>query len=307
MAKKGDTQNTDAGNYIIGAGITGLLAGYLLKDYKIISREENIGGQLKATFQLGPRFVRYNKDFVKILKKLKIKFLVKHVKIGYFNGTEILDEPTEEMKLKYAQYTRKHNALQQSFMNDGLNKMKILKFDMDLFIDKLKRSLKDRITNSNATDIDLNKKIIMLDNDTYLNYDKIVSTIHYSDFCNLVGEKDNFTYGDIFFFLVDNNVIPYDSKHYAFIYIISDDIPFNRVTKIKIGSVLEAPRPLTKQQMEQFGVKQYYILKNCKLKGEYKIIPIQNVTFLGRYATLENETRIHNIVERIAEIKKGEN
>jgi len=304
MKKRDGLKNADAGNYIIGAGVTGLLAGFLLKDYKIISRKENIGGQLNAPFQLGPRFVRKNRSIVSILKKLKVEFLVKNVKIGYFNGEEVLDSPTEEMRNKYISMTRGQTQNASSFMNDSLNTMKVLKFDMDSFIFKLQDEMKKQIIDNNVKHIDLETKEITLDDGTVLKYKKLISTIHYADFCSLVGKKVDLQFGDIFFFLTEKNAIPYDKK-YAFMYIISNNLPFNRMTQTKDGVVLESPRPLSTFDMEKYKIKRYYVLKNGKLKGSYNVEKIEGVNFLGRYATLDNEVRIHNVCDKIMEIKNG--
>jgi hypothetical protein len=304
MKKSGDLKNADAGNYIIGAGVTGLLAGLLLNDYKIISRKENIGGQLNAPFQLGPRFIRKNKSIVSLLKKLKVDFLVKNVKIGYFNGEEVLDSPTEEMKQTYVNKTRGQTQNSNSFMNDGLNTMKVLKFDMDAFIFKLQDEMKKQIIDSDVVKIDVDKKELILDNGRVLKYNKLISTIHYVDLCSLINKKTDLQFGDIFFFLTDKTAIPYDKK-YAFVYIISDNLPFNRMTNTKDGVVLESPKSLSKIDFDRYKIKRYYILKNGKLKGTYNVEQIPGIVLLGRYATLDNEIRIHNICDKIMELKKN--
>ena len=88
--------------YIIGAGLNGLIASYYLKDYYLIDKKENIGGQFVSKFPLGPHFIHYNKKFEKLLKELKIKYTIKVAKTAYYYKQKIHKKLTKEMIKEYS-------------------------------------------------------------------------------------------------------------------------------------------------------------------------------------------------------------
>ena len=289
--------------YIIGAGISGLLLAYFYRDAKVICREENVGGQLKAQFQMGPRFIRKTESFVKLLDTLAISHTTKTIKVGYFDGVVISNNPNDSFKSEYSFKTRGTREVSKNALNDGLNEMEVIEFDMMLLIRKLNDIAKDRMINANVVKIDTRAHTILLDNGEELMYDKLFSTIHYKEFCSLAKLECNFEFSDIYFYLSKKLLLRLNHD-YSFIY-IADSSPFTRVSIIEQGYCYESPRQLTPGELERYGIIDSLELKNSKLRGKYEIEDVNDVIQVGRWAQLDGDVRMHNSVEKIEEILNG--
>ena len=85
-------------NYILGAGIAGLIAKYYNPTYTLISPE--VGGQLKKSKNLLLTFFIHNHPATReLLNTLKIKFKEERIKIYYFYNGKILN--SIDKKLNY--------------------------------------------------------------------------------------------------------------------------------------------------------------------------------------------------------------
>jgi len=290
-------------NYIIGGGLTGLLCAYYLKDYKLISKQQNLGGQLKSSFQLGPRFVRHNKHLIRLLNDLKIKFKTKIIRTGYYDGEHILDKMNYHLARKYALTTHNSKLVSENFMNDGLTEMEVLDFKMKDLIKLLTAKVKNRIINANVVSTNNYTRLLLLSNNKKLQYNKLISTIHYINLCSLLGKLDNVKCKDIYFYYTKKAPIKFDKNKFSFIYCITRNLPFNRITVCKDYFVLESTDELTATEKKYYKITQTECLKNCKINNMYELIKFKNITPVGRYATLDNEKRIHTVIDDIVKLK----
>lgn len=289
--------------------MAGLITAYYLKDYYLISKKDNVGGQFNSTFQLGPRFIKFNLNLKKLLVKLKINYSIKPIKVGYITGLLIKDYITKKELSSYNKKVGRKTNIKGS-LNDNLQVMKILDFDMKELIDKLELILKseNRIIYDEVVKIDLKNKRLYVgekkDNRATYSYDKLISTIHYKDFCKLSRIKCDAKFGDIYFYLVDKKYfeIVQNLNDYSFVYVI-DNSDINRITILKDKLVFESNKKMKNNHL----ILDNHILKNAKLLKNYSIKKIKNVVFLGRYAELNQEIRVNNLVDKILEIKKHEN
>ena len=247
-------------NYIIGGGPAGLIAGFFLKDFSVISKKSNLGGQLSSSFQLGPRLVRTNTNFKTLLDMLGVDNSERNVTVGYYANGNILSSLTEEMKNEYSLRTRQSNTQLSTSMNDGLGEMTVIDFDSRFLISKLESVLENRLINSNVTHINPSCHTLVLDGSNERNYSQLVSTIHYLDFCKLLGESSELKFSDIHFFLSPKSPVAFDDK-YSFLYCIDDNLPFTRITPFNKGFVLEGARELTSNEITQYEITNSKVLK----------------------------------------------
>ena len=285
--------------HIIGAGLSGLITAYYLKDYYLIDKKENIGGQFNHSFLLGPRFVKYNEEFKRLLKELGIKYTIKKARVGYSYKDSIYSKLTSKMKKEYCSKTR-NSKDEKSFMCDKNNTFCYLDFDFKIFIDTIFSKIKDRFIDGYISTISIYKNHIYLNCGNYtIDSEKVISTIHYKNFCKLVNKKYVSQNKDIYFYCCERNES--DTNKFDFIYYIDKNTPINRITYTKKFIIVEATRNI---KIINRKVIDKYVLTDYKLSSKNKIKEFKNIKFLGRYATLDNSKRINNIFEEIKNAKK---
>lgn len=112
---------------ILGGGIAGLIAQYYFPDAVLIS--DRIGGQLKAKFPAGPRYMHdgpHTKEFLEeFLPYWKID--VKRINIGYYYDKSLHQDITPELKKSYLIKTRgEKGVMKEDIMSSGKNSFNIL-------------------------------------------------------------------------------------------------------------------------------------------------------------------------------------
>lgn len=281
--------------YIIGAGLNGLIAAYYLKDYYLIDKKENIGGQFSNKFSLGPRFIHYNKKFEKLLKELKIRYSIKKVKVGYVYKNNMYNNLTKKMKEEYALKTR-NSKDDKSFLSDKKRNFKYLDFNKKKFINKLFKSIKDRFINELVKEIDIKANTFTTSYYIKTKYDKLISTIHYNIFCKLSNIENDNENSDIYIYCCKKNKD--DNGKFDYTYYIDEESPINRVTYYDNLMIIESIRCINPDR-KIMGTQ---ILKDYKL-SKNKIKKFKNITFLGRYANLDNSKRISDVIKDIKNVK----
>lgn len=282
--------------YIIGAGLNGLITAYYLKDYILIDKKENVGGQFNNKFPLGPRFIHYNKKFESLLKELRIKYEIKKAKIIYFYKGKLYKKLSPLMIKEYNLKTR-NSKDDESFLCNKNNNFKYLDFNHKKFINKIFKKIENRFINNLVKKIDIKSKVIILNNDKELKFDKLISTIHYKDFCKLNNIKYKPKNKDIYFYCCKNK---FKDMNVDFIYSIDKNDPVNRVSFNKNFMIIESIKIIT---LSNFEILDSCILKDYKLSNKNKVKKFKDVYFLGRYANLDNSKRINSIFEEIKNVK----
>lgn len=285
--------------YIIGAGLNGLIAAYYLKNCFIIDDVSKIGGQFANSFSLGPRYIRKDENFIKLLKELKIRYKIKKIRIGYHYQGKIHHKLNRAMKKEYAIKTR-NSKDDKSFLCDKNNNFEYLDFDYKTLITKLYNSVHNRFIDEQIKKIYVNDNCMFCECNKCIIYtNKLISTIHYKDFCKLMNVNYVSKNKDIYFYLLKRTKKDY--KNYDFIYFIDKNNPINRITYQDKYKIIESPSDFV---VSEDMIIQKTKLTDYKLSNKNKIKKFRNIFFLGRYANLDNSKRINSIFEDIKWLEK---
>lgn len=282
--------------YIIGAGLNGLITAYYLKDYYLIDKKENIGGQFKNKYPIGPRYIHYNKEFEKLLQELKIKYTIKTAIVKYCYKGRIVNKLTEQMKKEYAIKTR-NSKDDNSYMNDKNKNFRYFEFNIDVFVNKIFKKIQKQFINNSVKKIDIENSKIILNNNKILKYDKLISTIHYKIFCKIADILYKSKCKDIYIYWCKNSNIYFDVD---FIYHIDVKDPINRISYTNNFITIETVR---KVLLTNYDVINFMRLEDYKLSSRNRVRKYKNIIFIGRYANLDNSKRINSVIEEIKNVK----
>lgn len=297
--------------FILGGGVTGLIAGHFLRDFVVISKD--IKGQMSNELRLGPRYIYDNKYNRKLLKELKMTFSKRNVKIGFMCDGKITNKCSDEMKKIYLNKSRisgDDNVI-GSVMSSGKNNFNILECDQNILMDRLVESVGDRFISHNVDSIDLVDKTITVDN-KIIKYKKVISTINFGIFCKLCGESDdkniNDSFSDIYFYFVGllDDFVMNELCLYDYIYFVDEKYKFNRITKCNDMFVLESPVKL--EQSDCHGIlelRNEIVLKNVKISKNANVSDLNDVKFVGRFSQVDSSVKIHDTIKKIIELKKN--
>jgi len=302
--------NKEKKNYIIGSGISGLIAAFYLEDYTIISK--NIGGQFKNSLteveELGPRFLYDNELNRKLLKDLDIKHIPIEVKVGCLYEGEVLTEFTDELKKKYYKKSRRNSLknIVSGTMNSGRTKLRILDCNFSEIITKLHKLLKNRIIDDDVVSIDELNNVITTSSGKKLNFNKVISTVNYEIYKSLTKKEDDeryFTNVCFTFVRINDEEFNERIKGYKFVYVLDDKYDFYRITNLdnKNFYVLESRKVLNVSKNQE--VVNSIFLKNCKIIKDKKLEDIKKITFLGRFAQIDSSIKIHDVIKKVMETK----
>lgn len=168
---------------ILGGGVAGLVIANILPNSIVI--DKNPLGQLNTPFIPGPRVFKQNetvKNFLNLFYK-DYKEVVEHaIKIGYIDEGTILEEATDDFKVKYSMITRGTTKVEASFLSSGENTINILSDGTEHFYNKVFQNLtdnvKDRIVYDEVESISSKKKLITLKSGQEISYTKCYSTLN---------------------------------------------------------------------------------------------------------------------------------
>lgn len=292
--------------YILGAGISGLIFGFYNQDYTIISKD--IGGQFNHYFNLGPRYLHNDKYSRKFLKDIDLPVKKRKIKIGYceFNDT-IQAEPNPGFLEKYFEKSRGVKFQEEKcIMSENKTELDILEVDFKHLISLLKEKLKERIINKNAKSIDVFKGVIVCDDDSIIEYDKLINTIPLNSFCKISKIKNiNLTSKPITYVLC-KNFIP-NSKYFNYIY-YCNNANFHRATIEKDNIVLDIlGRKNGTELKEIFGSHyvDHFTLENAQIiPSDEKLFLPNNIKCVGRYGTWDREWKTETVIKHAIKFSK---
>ena len=278
---------------ILGSGIAGLIWGYYHPDYYIMGN--NIGGQMSSNFDLGPRYLHNSGKFVvDFLSELKVPFEHKTIKVGYLDDSGFVDNPSQEFREKYFMKSRNQTSLEQfdsSVMNSAKSEFEVLVVDFKKLISILYEKVCYRFLNGMVSSIDLNEKKFYANNVCF-KYSKLVSTIPLNIFSKISNLGLNLQSYDMSYFLVKNKFFDFDGFDY--IYDCRTNTAFHRITKTKLGSVLDFFGDMSNCLLPSENL---VFLKYAQIIPLKEKIEINNVKFVGRYGKWDRKVKIENIIE----------
>ena len=298
-------------NYIFGAGLSGLSCAFILMYLKKIN---NFFILSKGWGQniYGPKYLRKTKNteiFVEYLKEFsKIDIHLREFKVGYYYNGKINDNITKEKKIEYLKKTRGNDW--QKFLSSGMNSSKndiigyrLKNIDLALFnlfenfieIGEIEKIFLP-ISKGN---FDVSFKV--KNSDFHFNCNKIINTIPAPVFNYLCGDTKFVNPGQniyIYEIYIKNSytevLLGKNYEEYDFIYIIDEDSPLYRITKI--NSDIYHIESLQRLNFEYLSVA---LFKNMKIRGEVFPFENPNIYHIGRYAEWDNNLRLHDTIDLI--------
>jgi hypothetical protein len=276
-------------NFILGAGIAGLVMAELKRDEGFTVLAEKVGGQMKMPFPLGPRILHQTDKTAAFLKRVGITAEPKVFKCAYIVNGEITNKVTEQQKLQYYLKTRGNNKVNATTMSEG--KTSIIGWDINEInlVDVLYERNKGNIEYFKLEHVDAKNKLL----NYKLKYNSLISTIPLDILTRLVNgyfgdPKLNLKKREVHFHLCElENEFDYD-----YLYNI-DDPAITRMTKVQGNKiVVEA----TKQLDGYFVLK--HIAAKTQLEHELKLKKYHGIELVGRYAQHDHAVKTNDIIER---------
>lgn len=289
---------------ILGGGISGLLEAYFNPDAILIS--DQIGGQLKSNFQLGPKYLHVDEISKQFFKELNIVPPIRKIKIGFFYDDDIHSENTEENRKRYFKKTRSLSSEPYvSSMSGNLSEFDSFDIDLEKIIDILKNRIKNQIVLEKITKINLNKKEIITEKNKY-KYNDLISTIPLNVFLFLSNNseiaKHFVSSPTTFIFSKSLEHCPFQNfQSFDYVYVSEPNFDFHRITKVPNGVVFEYNSDTIKTLKTE---EDRVIMKVGQLIQNDVKIEIENVKFSGRYGSWKHNIKINNLLKQLYELHR---
>jgi len=277
--------------YILGGGITGLIYAFYNRDYKIITPE--IGGQMKSSFSLGPRYLHDTHYSRQLLNDLNIDIVESKIKIGYLSNKGFVT-PDNEFRKQYFMKSRNTNSLEHfdsSVMNSYKSEIDILKVDFNEIIEKLKTE----VINEKVESVDLQSNLI---NNT-IKFEHIISTMP-------INKLNLFDYN---FQSFDMNYVQYkifeDLQDYDYVYDIRTSTKFHRITKDSNFLICDYFNDVDIDTNNEYYIN-HTKLKNAQILSVDFVKDLSNIKFVGRYGTWNRKWKTESVIEDAIEFRNME-
>jgi len=300
-------------NYILGAGIAGLIAKYYNKNYTIISPE--IGGQLRKSKNLLMTFFIHNKFLCKeLLDDLKVPYKERRIDINYFYYGVLLNNLNKKQKVdfiknKMCEFDYDSNSLEVEDLNlsTETNYLDVLDLDINLLLDKLKT---EDIVTGKIKLINNNRKfLVLLDRDNKLvklDYNRLISTIPANDFFYMLYNY-NSNYSLRYLpttYVLSKNKPDFVVKDNIY-YVCDDNYIYNRVQKYCNDYVYEITgfpdEYLIRKNIGDFiEIERRYV--GVLFKDEVR--DLKNIKFIGRTAQWNHTIKVQDVIFKSKEINR---
>lgn len=298
--------------YILGSGLVGLITGHYNPRYKIIGTK--IGGQFKSSFSLGPRYFHDTPEIRSLLDSLKISYLIREIRVGYFYQGRIVHDIDLEAKKLYFRKSRLAYSMKDEHLNikhsmtSGIKKFNVLEFDMGQFIKKMPPVIEDTITHINTF-----KRYLIGKKEIYY-YSHLVSTIPAPTFDNLRNHVVYYDYCPITYFLVKSNTVDLEGNDYVYYVDVDDEIPWHRITKVGeklyVVEVAGFADVISDNRRQVSKVRKLGEILNHSFQLYGEVIgrgprySIPRIIKIGRYANWDHSKRIHEVVKDVQDLAK---
>jgi hypothetical protein len=271
--------------YILGGGISGLIAATFFDDFILITKRHT------PIFQ-GAFYLHCGENTEYLLNRLGFSLSKKVIKAGILYNGKIYTEPTKELRKIYWEQKLYQEGSPGNVFNQGNLQFEAYNIDFSAFYDIL---LETAISNdveiwlTEVKKIDLNSKKLYLENGSSYSFEKIISTIPYPVFCELADiSPKGIRYRNIF---IGRNPFISVPDEFDYLYILDPQISYYRATKAKNGSYYESL--IRGERIIKYG-KIFY--------GKAQNVP--NVYYLGRYAEWKPHIKVEDVVRRVLEWKR---
>ena len=284
-------------NFILGAGVNGLICAHLLKDYKVLGYPN--GSQDVSHFPLGPRFLHFSENLKTLLSELKLDTDTVTVKIGYYYKGKMHNECPENLRIEYFKKTRGDINFFKSSMSAGKNSITAFKTKPHEFYNELLLRHKERVVKEYASKIVLSSKKLTTSKEREFQYENLISTIPAPDFFNITRQfkkVSEFKSSDKYFYLAENFI---DLKEYDYVYFPEAKEKIQRVGKYKNKLVIETNKPLIDSRI---AIYNFIKLKNAQIISDTKVPNVKNVFFIGRYACWNHSKKINEVIDDVKKI-----
>jgi len=284
-------------SYILGGGITGLVAGFYT-GWPVIARR--VGGQLSRGFPLGPKYIYANSFNQELLEQLGIDTSTTVVKVGYFYRGRFV-KPSKQLQEAYSKKTR--GTVISGAMSGMLEEFAAFTVDPTIVVECLADECD--IIQDQIISIDLEERVMYGLHDIY-EYDLLVSTIPLPEFMELTGIRcSKLAWRSILFVAAECSSDLIWDNDYDYICFPGDE-PFYRITKLAPPNVVYefSVNPGYKVSIDYLPdtiPTDYYLLRYGKIVDK---IPIINgarygVKLLGRYGSWNPRMMLHHVIREV--------
>lgn len=285
-------------NYVLGGGHTGLIAGFLT-GFTVIA--PSIGGSMESSFPLGPRILHNDEYGEYLLDKLRIRTLPKIFKIGYYYKGEMHETMSEEMQQQYFNKTRGKGTPFASVMSGGKNFISGWDMNEIKLLDKLKE--KCNIIEDPIERVYLDIKHIVTGHRIF-QYDNMINTLNIGTFAKLVSLPYRIELQSHPTTFVQIYCPTEEFQGFDYIYLVDEETPFHRITKIKEGkAVLELRGALSLKKIdemkERFPTLEYKIVQGCQIVNSQNISSLEGIPMIGRYAQWNHSVKANDVIREV--------
>ena len=273
---------------ILGGGITGLTAGYLLNAPVITSE---VGGQNSEKFPLGPRYVHATKETKTFVKSLGLNSEERTVKVGYYYNHDYHTTISPEYVFEYNLKTRGAVSSKSSIGMGSFNALKTSFSELIKVLEPKVEIVKDMI-------FKISGNTLFGVNGTYT-FKKLISTIPLPELCELYEMKVGFNYVSIGYLFSDFDESFFFTETFGdfdYVYFPERMYPYYRVTKVDKGFVYEFASP---------DKMRCLFSQNCVWQKYGKILDNRipdfpkNIILLGRYGEFNDDIMYHDVLSKL--------
>ena len=299
-------------NIILGNGISALALSELKPDFLMFSNKRNLGGQMGARFQLGPRILHHSKKVEVFLNKLGIVRDTSNFSVLYVVDDKLVPKLGGKDADTYFAKTRGVSGKNKSCINSSISYFKGYDLEEIGLLNVLKSRNIDKVIEHKILSIDLESKYIWTTSGG-CKYDNLINTLDLEEFLSLVENpriieeyKENLRSNkkNVVFTLVSrkskyNEIFSYKVNN--FIYFVNSDI-INRATFINEEElVLESNYKISESWLNTNGlIEEDAIKTNSQIIKELKLDKFLDVELAGRYAQYDHSVKLNDIIERFS-------
>ncbi|HJX50137.1 MAG TPA: hypothetical protein VJ438_01610 [Candidatus Nanoarchaeia archaeon] len=302
-------------NYILGSGITGLIASWYL-NMKMIGEDY---GQCEKRY--GPRVLKKTEAVDKFLSSVGINIKEKEYKAGYFYNKEVNKDCTEVMRFSYISKTRGKEWMQfiSSGMNDGNNIT--VGYPLDYIFTILENTgwLRAKTVKMKIDKIDFLNRIIHGENLCVnlieeLGFDVLVNTLPkgvFNSLCSGVKRERLYTdEGNIYICVVSSNDFNF-MEGYEWMCFPEKSIPFYRITRMEPTQTIYSVESMVPIHNIEALLSCHEITKDIIYGGKITFkedkeygINDDKLFHIGRYAKEDNSSRAESLIKMFEDMKE---
>lgn len=308
LLKRGEImENLNYDNIILGSGIAGLTIFYYLAKLtktRNLVITNNLASQITSKFQLGPRFLHFDKDTEALLRRLKLPTTTREIFVGYKKDNDVRNFLDDDFKKKYAAKARGTNKTEESFLTSGkssftaftISQVELAKKIYDKCVDISKKSEHNKIVVDNIVSIDF-KKITTKNNAYYSG--NIISTIPLPALLKVISNfsisfKIEAVPEEVSFYLTSCS----EKESFDYVYSI-DDSWYRKSYDLALNKWVYEVRPKETEKFEnEYAGK---ILDRVTIKSQItnslNLKELGRIKLVGRYAQLNHSIKTEDIVK----------